>query len=100
MHLLLQNNELCALPDTLGCLSALSNLNLAHNRLVELPATMALLPRIEVLDLSANRLTSLPAEARNGWGTLRELELRGNQLAGLPAVTSKDPTAGWPLLVY
>jgi Leucine-rich repeat (LRR) protein len=52
-----------------------------------------------VIDLSDNKLTSLPAETRNGWGGLRELELRGNQLTSLPVATSKDPTAGWPLLV-
>nr|WP_281178557.1 leucine-rich repeat domain-containing protein [Streptosporangium amethystogenes] len=63
---------MAALPESLGNLTALTELDLRHNRLTALPESLG-------------NLTALT-----------ELDLRRNQLAALPECLG-DPTTSWPL---
>lgn len=58
--LILTDNQIDALPDSMGELHRLKKLALAGNRLTSLPSTMANCKQLELARLSANRLTSLP----------------------------------------
>jgi hypothetical protein len=58
--LILTDNQLTTLPDTLGQRPRLQKLALAGNRLTELPQSFGLLHNLELLRISANELTSYP----------------------------------------
>jgi hypothetical protein len=81
--LLLSNNQLTSLPDQLGDLRHLHELDLSHNQLTTLPESIGQLTDLEALNLLDNRLTSLP-ESIGALTKLRQLRLADNQLAVLP----------------
>jgi tRNA A-37 threonylcarbamoyl transferase component Bud32 len=58
--LILTDNQIEALPDSMGKLYRLQKLALAGNQLIKLPATMAACKNLELVRLSANQLISLP----------------------------------------
>jgi len=58
--LILTDNCIEQLPDTLGECAGLQKLMLAGNRLHHLPATLAACTQLELLRISANRLRALP----------------------------------------
>lgn len=58
--LILTDNKIERLPDSMGDLYRLQKLALAGNRLTLLPASMANCQRLELASLSANRFSSLP----------------------------------------
>lgn len=58
--LILTNNQIETLPESMGRLTKLKKLALAGNRLSSLPETMADCGALELVRLSANRLTSIP----------------------------------------
>lgn len=58
--LILTNNKITQLPNSIGNCSRLQKLALAGNLISELPATMANCQNIELLRISANRLNTLP----------------------------------------
>ncbi|MCH1930304.1 protein kinase [Shewanella sp. A25] len=58
--LILTDNCISELPDTMGQLSRLQKLALAGNRLTSLPETMANCRNLELVRLSANALDTLP----------------------------------------
>ena len=58
--LILTDNAIEQLPDTLGHCTRLQKLMLAGNRLQALPATLAGCERLELLRIAANRLPTLP----------------------------------------
>lgn len=58
--LILTDNLIEQLPDSMGQLYRLKKLALAGNRLTSLPASMADCQNLELVRLSANQLTSLP----------------------------------------
>jgi hypothetical protein len=58
--LILTDNEIEALPPTIGRCTRLQKLMLAGNRLQSLPAEMAACEGLELLRISANRLAALP----------------------------------------
>lgn len=58
--LILTDNRLQALPETLGQLPQLQKLMLAGNRLQVLPETMAACQKLELIRLAANQLDHLP----------------------------------------
>jgi hypothetical protein len=66
----LRNNRLGALPESIGQLDSLVSLDLRGNRLRALPPSIGALPHLEKLDLRWNKLSSLP-----GW--IQQLERRG-----------------------
>ena len=58
--LYVQHNKLKKIPESVGNLRKLQNLNLSHNNVKELPASLAKLPRLRSLDLRSNpKLTKL-----------------------------------------
>ncbi|QIR16113.1 leucine-rich repeat-containing protein kinase family protein [Shewanella aestuarii] len=58
--LILTDNQLTQLPDSMGDLTQLKKLALAGNKLTCLPSSMANCRELELLRLSANQLTALP----------------------------------------
>ena len=81
----LRGLKLAALPDSIGQLGALQDLNLGGNELASLPASLCVqLTALKKLNLSGNKLSSVP----DGIGrltALTELDVRENKLASLPA---------------
>ncbi|QHO26609.1 Receptor-like protein [Arachis hypogaea] len=71
------------IPDVIGELQALKDLNLSHNRLVgHIPYSLGNLTNLESLDLSSNMLTgNIPTELTN-LNFLEVLNLSQNQLVG------------------
>ncbi|WP_318406048.1 leucine-rich repeat-containing protein kinase family protein [Photobacterium leiognathi] len=60
--LILTDNKITQLPDSLGLRPRLQKLALAGNQLTELPATMSQLHNLELIRLSANRLQAFPIQ--------------------------------------
>ena len=77
-------NKLSYLPQEIGLLSQLEELQIVGNQLSSLPAEIVQLSNLQSLDLSSNQLSSLPAEIVQ-LSNLQSLNLSGNQLSSLPA---------------
>ncbi len=60
--LILTENCITSLPETLGYRPQLQKLALAGNQLTELPNTMIQLKKLELIRISANRLTQFPEQ--------------------------------------
>ncbi len=58
--LILTDNKISALPDSMGSLATLQKLMLAGNKLTELPDSMSQCKALELLRISANRFDALP----------------------------------------
>ncbi|KAJ8368105.1 hypothetical protein SKAU_G00081330 [Synaphobranchus kaupii] len=76
-------NELQTLPPQVGHLEALRDLNIRRNRLVRLPPELAELPLVR-LDFSCNKVTSIPVCYRN-LRHLQSIVLDNNPLQSPPA---------------
>lgn len=72
------------LPDSIGKLSSLVQLNLSENHIVTLPSPIGRLSRLTNLDLHSNQLYSLP-DSIGELSSLTDLDLHGNRLRALPA---------------
>ncbi|MEM7515065.1 MAG: leucine-rich repeat domain-containing protein, partial [Bacteroidota bacterium] len=77
------NGKLVSLPDNLGKLEKLKDLNLHSNRLEILPGQIKALKNLQFLNLSDNNLQELGAEVGE-LQNLRSLYLHDNALAALP----------------
>jgi hypothetical protein len=89
-RLLLADNEgIGDVPDAIGTLTALEELDLDDTGLTRLPETIGALQRLRVLDISDNRFTELP----DALGDLAELRvLRAHRLAtGFPTMVTRLP---------
>lgn len=82
--LILTDNKLSSLPESIGRLSGLRKLMLANNRLPNLPASLALCKQLELVRLSRNNLDEFPSWLFN-MPRLSWLALSGN-----PASTPRD----------
>ena len=82
-YLNLRNNQLTALPNSFGRLTALTFLSLSENQLTYLPDSFGSLSSLKLLYLKNNQLTSLPDSFRD-LSDLRLLDLYNNQLTSLP----------------
>ncbi len=76
-------NKLGALPAGVGGLKRLTTLACSDNLLAALPESIGQLESLEGLDLSSNRLESLP-ESLGDLANLGSLKLGGNRLRSLP----------------
>jgi len=76
-------NELTTLPDSFYQLQSLKLLNLCENAFETLSNKIGLLSSLEILDLSRNMLNSLPGKI-GLLSSLRELDLEENQISSLP----------------
>ncbi|GLT34710.1 hypothetical protein SLA2020_092110 [Shorea laevis] len=79
----LSENRIMALPGSIGDLKALTKLNLHSNQLFNLPDSFGELVNLMELDLHANLLRSLPASFCN-LTNLLNLDLSSNQFTQLP----------------
>lgn len=77
------DNQLTQLPNSIGNLTNLTVLSLRGNRIHQLPDSIGNLNRLTVLDLDNNALTKLPDSIGN-LTELTELHLSENQLNQLP----------------
>ena len=77
------DNHLTSLPESIGDLSWLTELNISFNQLVSLPESIGNLSRLTELDVSGNQLDTLP-ESIGQLSQLTKLDISGNQLASLP----------------
>lgn len=93
--LILTDNALSHLPETLGHRPALQKLMLAGNQLTHLPDGLQAAHRLELLRVSANRLSAVP-----GWLTelprLSWLALAGNAMGWVFPAAPALPTIAWP----
>eukprot|EP01018_Ginkgo_biloba_P017220 Gb_12683 [translate_table: standard] len=72
------------LPESIGRLACLNELDLSENRIVTLPSSIQELSKLTKLDAHANRLQKLP-DSIGELSSLMELDLHGNHLISLPA---------------
>ena len=81
-ELFLDKNALAALPEAIGNMAALRELNARQNVLTGLPASIGSLKNLEGLFLDRNRLEALPD--LSGCVALAGINVSVNQLRGLP----------------
>lgn len=82
-ELILTENFLIEMPNSLGRMTRLNNLNVDRNALASLPSEIGNLTNLGVLSLRDNKLTKLPAELGN-CVSLHVLDVSGNRLQNLP----------------
>lgn len=80
----LSNNQLKALPNNIGKLESLNILNLYDNNLMTIPDSIGSLTSLKKLVLTSNRLQRLP-ESIGNLTDLEQLSLRSNELSSLPS---------------
>lgn len=80
------SEKLTELPESLGLLTQLQELDLSNNKLTALPESLGQLTQLRWLDLHNNQLTTLPEWLGQlaGKGALKELYLHGNLALELP----------------
>ncbi|XP_053169230.1 DISP complex protein LRCH3 isoform X5 [Hemicordylus capensis] len=83
MELDVSCNEIQTVPSQVGCLESLRDLNLRRNHLLHLPEELAELPLIR-LDFSCNKITTIPVCYRN-LRHLQTITLDNNPLQSPPA---------------
>lgn len=81
--LLLNNNALTTLPDSIGSLTHLKTLNLSTNVISALPETLWNLTELETLYIMGNQLTELSPQIDN-LSQLKTLGVSYNQITTLP----------------
>ncbi|PBC29225.1 Leucine-rich repeat and calponiny domain-containing protein [Apis cerana cerana] len=80
--LLVAHNRLASLPDELGRMSALAELDAGCNEITNLPPRMGDLARLRSLDLRSNMIVHLPIELT--YLRLVKLDISGNRISVLP----------------
>ncbi|OQR86273.1 hypothetical protein ACHHYP_10798 [Achlya hypogyna] len=83
-------NRLEALPTTLGTLSQLHTCLVPHNHLTVVPDTVAHLAALQVLDVSNNRIASLSSFDFAACVSLFEFKANRNLLTTLPATIARS----------
>lgn len=86
----LQNNELQALPDSMGRLTGLKRLAIRYNQLVALPSSFANLNLLDELIVESNKLKLLPDGILVSLNNLKTINLSRNQLSAFPQGGSKQ----------
>ena len=82
-HLNLASNQLSSLPECIGSLKSLANLDLSDNQIRELPKSFSQLQALVYLDLGSNQLSFL-SECIGSLKSLANLDLSDNQIRELP----------------
>ncbi|ALO33395.1 protein kinase [Colwellia sp. MT41] len=82
--LILTDNQITTLPDSLGERPRLQKLALAGNRLTQLPQSLARAHKLELIRISANKLTACPEQLLN-LPKLAWLAFAGNPFSELSA---------------
>src|SRR5690606_35923210 len=84
--LVMNNNQIIALPSNLCSLSNLQRLFVANNKLTEIPETFNLLRRLNAFNLSNNQLACFTINIP----TLKKLGLNGNLISSINASLLKS----------
>ncbi|XP_055256915.1 E3 ubiquitin-protein ligase LRSAM1 isoform X2 [Moschus berezovskii] len=79
----LHDNQLTALPDDIGQLTALQVLNVERNQLTYLPRSIGNLIQLQTLNVKDNRLKELP-DTLGELRSLRTLDISENEIQRLP----------------
>ncbi|KKL64679.1 hypothetical protein LCGC14_2162570 [marine sediment metagenome] len=79
----LVNYGLVTIPESIGFLEKLENLDLSHNRIKTIPESIGLLKNLKKLKLSINQIQNIP-ETIGNLISLRIIKLDHNQLTKLP----------------
>ncbi|XP_075842012.1 E3 ubiquitin-protein ligase LRSAM1 isoform X2 [Microtus pennsylvanicus] len=79
----LHDNQLTALPDDMGQLTALQVLNVERNQLMHLPRSVGNLLQLQTLNVKDNKLKELP-ETLGELRSLRTLDISENEVRRLP----------------
>ncbi|XP_062937695.1 E3 ubiquitin-protein ligase LRSAM1 isoform X2 [Cynocephalus volans] len=79
----LHDNQLTALPDDIGQLTALQVLNVERNQLTYLPRSIGNLSQLQTLSVKDNRLKDLP-DTLGELRSLRTLDISENEIQRLP----------------
>ena len=77
LRLLLDNNQIAALPEEIGLLTRLEVLSIGANKLKNLPYTIGLLMNMKILNIKLNKIKKLPDAIASLTG-LKEVYLSGN----------------------
>lgn len=77
------SNQLTSLPESIGTLSQLTELKVFNNQLISLPESIGALSQLTELTVLGNQLTSLP-ESIGALSQLKMLDVSNNQLTSLP----------------
>lgn len=80
----LSSNKMETLPSAIGNLQNLKTINVGYNQLTKLPPEIGKLSKLEALTVSNNRLKKLPSEI-GSLRSLKDLFLSNNQLTALPS---------------
>lgn len=81
----LHDNQLTALPDDMGQLTALQVLNVERNQLTHLPRSVGNLLQLQTLNVKDNKLKELP-ETLGELRSLRTLDISENEVRRLPLI--------------
>uniref|UniRef100_A0A2K6BGY0 Leucine rich repeat and sterile alpha motif containing 1 n=1 Tax=Macaca nemestrina TaxID=9545 RepID=A0A2K6BGY0_MACNE len=91
----LHDNQLTALPDDLGQLTALQVLNVERNQLMQLPRSIGNLTQLQTLNVKDNKLKELP-DTLGELRSLRTLNISGNEIQRLPQMLAHVRTLELP----
>ncbi|MDQ2100056.1 MAG: leucine-rich repeat domain-containing protein, partial [Tychonema bourrellyi B0820] len=84
----LWNNQITEIPEVVGKLSNLTELDLSNNQITEIPEVVGKLSNLTELYLSHNQITEIP-EVVGKLSNLTELYLINNQITEIPEVLGK-----------
>ena len=84
VELNLGRNKLTTLPASVGELRNLDVLNISNNNFNELPAAIRTMVHLDVLNFSNNPITTLDERAFSGLGNLKELRIDFIKISALP----------------
>nr|XP_017499822.2 E3 ubiquitin-protein ligase LRSAM1 isoform X3 [Manis javanica] len=87
----LHDNQLTALPDDIGQLTALQVLNVERNRLTYLPRSIGNLTQLQTLSVKDNKLKELP-DSLGELRSLRTLDISENEIQRLPQMLAHART--------
>jgi internalin A len=90
----LHDNQLTAVPEVLGQLTQLQWLSLAGNQLTAVPEVLGQLTQLQWLSLAGNQLTAVP-KALGQVTQLQQLSLSGNQLTAVPEALGQLTQLQW-----
>ncbi|HEY0603880.1 MAG TPA: COR domain-containing protein, partial [Herpetosiphonaceae bacterium] len=79
----LSHNQLTGIPEAVGRLAQLQELDLSHNQLTGIPEAVGRLAQLQRLDLDNNQLLGLPLPLQE-LSSLEQLYLHENEQLGLP----------------
>lgn len=75
------NNNIKVLPDSMGDMYSLENLNLSQNQITEVPSQLGRFKHLRKLNLSKNKITQIQCQFQKG--NLEFVDMSKNQITYL-----------------